>query len=239
MGAMSATILLMAHLDPQIYVPNLQFVHWILLMIDLPVLMLMGIQLSKLHSRLKQQRVQLKDAVARLHDLATHDELTGLNNRNHMHEMLEHYKRRHLECGETFSLALIDLDHFKRINDSHGHAVGDEVLKAFARQAGDTLRHIDLIARWGGEEFLVLCPQTTPDQALIGLERLRRAFTKTIVSDSVPDLRASFSVGLTAPDHNEPIETTLARADAALYSAKRSGRNRTCIRGTEDRASPG
>ena len=239
MLAMSGTIALMTHLNPQVYVPTVQVVHWILLMIDLPVLMLMGIQLSKLHTRLKQQRVQLKDAVARLHDLATHDELTGLNNRNHMHEMLEHYKRRHLECGETFSLALIDLDHFKRINDSHGHAVGDEVLKAFARQAEDTLRHIDLIARWGGEEFLVLCPQTTPEQALIGLERLRHAFTETTVSGTVPDLRASFSVGLAAPGNNESIESTLARADAALYSAKRSGRNRACVEGAEGCAAPG
>src|SRR5690606_10228415 len=151
-----------------------------------------------------------------LHGLATHDELTGLRNRTHMNEMLAHYKRRHIESGEPFSLALIDLDHFKRINDSHGHAVGDEVLKAFAIQAGKTLRHIDLVARWGGEEFLVLCPQTTPDQALIGLERLRQEFTKMMVSSAVPDLRASFSVGLAAPDNGEPIEATLARVDAAL-----------------------
>lgn len=232
MVAMSGTIALMTHLNPQVYVPKVQLAHWVLLMMDLPVLMLMGVQLSKLHSRLKQQRVQLKDAVTRLHDLATHDELTGLNNRTHMNEMLAHYKRRHLECGETFSLALIDLDHFKRINDSHGHAVGDEVLKAFARQAGETLRHIDLVARWGGEEFLVLCPQTTPEQALIGLERLRLEFTKTIVSGTVPDLRASFSVGLSAPDNGESIEATIARADAALYSAKRAGRNRTCVQST-------
>ena len=237
MAAMSGTIALMTHLQPQIYVPKVQFTHWVLLMVDLPVLMLMGIQLGKLHTRLRQQRVQLKEAVSRLHDLATHDDLTGLNNRNHMNDMLAHYKRRHEECGEPFSVALIDLDHFKRINDSHGHAVGDEVLKAFARQASDTLRQIDLIARWGGEEFLVLCPQTTPDQALIGLERLRLAFTKTMVSCTVPDLRASFSVGLTAPDHtDESIESTIARADAALYVAKHAGRNRTCVQSPVARA---
>ncbi len=236
MVTMSGTIALMTHLQPHVYVPKVQFTHWVLLMMDLPVLMLMGIQLSKLHSRLRLQRVQLKEAVSRLHELATHDELTGLNNRNHMNEMLAHYKRRHEECGEPFSVALIDLDHFKRINDSHGHAVGDEVLKAFARQAGETLRHIDLIARWGGEEFLVLCPQTTPDQALIGLERLRLAFTETVVSCTVPDLRASFSVGLTAPDKSgEPIEGTIARADAALYDAKHAGRNRTCVQSPDAR----
>jgi diguanylate cyclase len=232
--SMSATIAAMTHLQPLVYVPTVQFTHWILLVIDLPVLMLMGIQLSKLHARLRVQREQLKDAVSRLHELATHDELTGLNNRNHMNEMLAHYKRRHEECGETFSVALIDLDHFKRINDSHGHAVGDEVLKAFARRASETLRQIDQIARWGGEEFLVLCPQTTPDQALIGLERLRQAFADAMISSTVPELRASFSVGLTAPDKgDESIEGTIARADAALYVAKHAGRNCTCLQKPE------
>ncbi|MDE2402626.1 MAG: diguanylate cyclase [Burkholderiales bacterium] len=216
--------------QPEGFLAVVERFNWIMMVLNLPAVMMMGVQLGKLRSRLKQQREQLKEAVARLSELATYDELTGLSNRTYMTEMLAHYARRHAQCGEEFTLALIDLDHFKRVNDCYGHNVGDEVLKAFAHQAGETLRHIDVISRWGGEEFLILCPQTTPEQALIGLERLRQVFSVVEVSHSVPNLRASFSAGLSAPLEGESIESTLARVDAALYDAKHGGRNRTCLR---------
>lgn len=228
---LTAAMLVMPHLRPDVYDPRVEFGCWVLMMFNAPAVMLMGMNLGKLRSRLSSQRQQLKEAVARLSELATRDELTGLHNRNHMNEMLAHYRRRHETCGETFTIALIDMDHFKHINDRYGHAVGDEALQAFARQAAGTLRQTDVIARWGGEEFLVLCPQNSPEQAAIGLERLRKAFSEIAVSHSVPELRASFSVGLSAPDGAESIERMLARADAALYEAKRSGRNRICLEG--------
>lgn len=236
MVLLSVTMLVMSHLQPAVYDPMVQFGCWVLLLFNAPAVMLMGMNLGKLRSRLAQQRAQLNDTVARLRELATRDELTGLHNRNHMNEMLAHYARRHAQCGETFTVALIDLDHFKRINDRYGHTVGDEALQTFARQAAETMRQIDVIARWGGEEFLVLCPQTSPDQAAIGLDRLRRTFTEITVSNSVPDLRASFSAGLSAPGGDEPIEATLARADTALYRAKDAGRNRICIQRAEAQA---
>ncbi|MES2091254.1 MAG: GGDEF domain-containing protein, partial [Pseudomonadota bacterium] len=228
-GLMSGLMYVMSGQQPLVYEPRVEMGNWILMMFNLPVLMFMGWNLDKLRSRLKKQRAQLKEGVARLSELATRDELTGLNNRGHMNEMLAHYTRRYEQCRESFTVALIDLDHFKRINDQHGHSVGDEVLQAFAHQATETLRQIDVVARWGGEEFLVLCPQSSTDQAMVGLERLRRVFTEIKGSDSVPDLRASFSAGLSTPRDGESIEATLARADNALYEAKRSGRNRICV----------
>ncbi len=229
MVLMSGVIGWMSWTQPEVYPPRVEIGCWIIVIFNLPTVMLMGTHLSKLRARLSKQRGELTDAVKRLGELATHDELTGLHNRNHMNEMLAHYARRHAECGEMFTVALIDLDHFKRINDRYGHAIGDDALRTFARQAGDTLRNIDVIARWGGEEFLVLCPQTSPDQALIGLERLRRVFNDLTVSPQAPELRATFSAGLSTPAPGESIEGMLARADAALYEAKHAGRNRICL----------
>ena len=216
-------------LDSQVYAPKVQFCLWVIMASILPTGLLNSMQLKRLKHRLKTQREELRVALTRLHDLATHDELTGLANRAHMGEMLEQYLQRHRDGGEVFSIALLDLDFFKRVNDTHGHGVGDEVLKAFADAMRHTVRESDLPARWGGEEFLILLPQSSAENARIVLERLREHFSTQAVSPSVPSLRASFSAGLVSPNPGETLAMVLERADQALYAAKHAGRDCCCI----------
>jgi diguanylate cyclase (GGDEF)-like protein len=121
---------------------------------------------------------------------------------------------------------LVDLDHFKRINDAHGHPVGDEVLCAFAQAAQGELRETDTIARWGGEEFLMLMRETEPEPAgKVAVERLRCEIAELHPSPSVPELRVSFSAGVALHHPEDPVERTIALADQALYAAKAAGRN--------------
>ncbi|MCR5882095.1 GGDEF domain-containing protein [Rhizobacter sp. J219] len=226
---MTAVMALASALDPEVYVPKVQFCLWGLMACTLPTGLLNSMQLKRLKQRLKTQREELKVALTRLHDLATHDELTGLSNRAHVSELLAQYVERHRDGGEPFSIALLDLDFFKRVNDTHGHGVGDEVLKAFAQAVRQTVRESDVPARWGGEEFLILLPQTGAENARVVLERLRERFTTQQVSASVPSLRASFSAGLASPSPGDTLAVMVERADQALYAAKTAGRNRCCV----------
>lgn len=166
----------------------------------------------------------LRGMMRQLEDLVATDELTGLFNRRHFLRMAS----RELEAmdpGHSHGLALIDLDHFKRINDAHGHAAGDQVLQAFAAVATACLREGDVLARYGGEEFVLLIPQCTPEHLTSCCERLREAFTRVeLVGLAVPDL--SLSAGMTLLDMGDDLDEALQRADQALYRAKRSGRNR-------------
>jgi diguanylate cyclase (GGDEF)-like protein len=169
---------------------------------------------------------QLIDALV---DLSSRDGLTGLANRRAFELALLREIDRVARSGEPALLLMLDIDHFKRVNDTHGHGVGDEVLRRFAAVALSGLRDTDVLARWGGEEFLLLLNDTTPEQANIGLERVRELLTDAQLSTEVPELRATFSAGLTAYDCNEPLDTCIERADRALYEAKAQGRNRTVV----------
>ncbi len=166
----------------------------------------------------------LRGMMRQLEDLVATDELTGLFNRRHFLRMASR-ELEAMDTGHSHGLALIDLDHFKRINDAHGHAAGDQVLQAFAAVATACLREGDVLARYGGEEFVLLIPQCTPEHLTSCCERLREAFTRVeLVGRAVPDL--SLSAGMTLLDMGDDLDEALQRADQALYRAKRSGRNR-------------
>ncbi len=113
-----------------------------------------------MRGQLSVRKKELASAVALVNELVTRDGLTGLFNRMHMQEFLAREVARQARSGQAFCIALIDLDHFKAVNDRHGHNVGDDVLRSFARDAVHSLRETDFIARWGGEEFLVLMRET-------------------------------------------------------------------------------
>ncbi|HET8869438.1 MAG TPA: GGDEF domain-containing protein, partial [Aquabacterium sp.] len=132
-------------------------------------------------------------------------------------------KRNNLELW----IALIDLDFFKRINDTWGHGVGDEVLKGFANHAVRTLRSADVVGRWGGEEFLFIMLENPGADPNFGVERLRASLADQAISPSVPDLRIGFSAGLARCLPQETVDATIDRADRALYGAKNAGRNRS------------
>jgi diguanylate cyclase (GGDEF)-like protein len=184
-------------------------------------------EMSKLRARTKRQKQELRDALDTIRVLATIDELTSLINRRHMNEVLDAEERRHPSHAAT-CIALIDIDFFKQVNDGYGHAAGDEVLRRFAATARATLRVNDVLARWGGEEFLLLLPDATLEDARSGLQRM----TEHVHAMAVPGLdgrRITFSAGLVERRAGEPFADAISRADKALYQAKAAGRDRVVV----------
>ncbi len=224
---LGAVMAWMSYHHPDQYPRKVELIHFILMATILPVVSMLGAQLSNMRAKLKRQKDELAEALQRIQEMATRDELTGLYNRRHMNELIVHAVKHMERSGQVFSLCIIDLDHFKRINDTHGHGVGDEVLRSFARMARQTLRETDSLARWGGEEFLLLLPETNNDQGLIGIQRIRSRLQELVIAQALPDLRITFSAGLTEFRVDDSAEQALERADQALYSAKAAGRNCT------------
>ena len=225
---MGGTIIYKCITEPALYPVTLEIAHFVLVAAIVPTISALAAQLSNLRAKLQAQKEELSQAVQRIQILATRDDLTGLFNRRHMMDVLTQHQKRLVRSGHhRFCLAILDIDHFKRINDSHGHGVGDEVLRGFAQAAESVLRETDVLARWGGEEFLVLLNDTQPGQANIGLERLRELLEKVTLVPHLPDLKPTFSSGLTAYELSEPLHACIERADQALYRAKANGRNRT------------
>lgn len=189
------------------------------------------VQASRLRMRQRRFALQahqdtLRGMMRQLEDLVATDELTGLYNRRHFLRLASR-ELELMEPGTIHGLALIDLDHFKRINDVHGHAAGDQVLQAFAGVAGACVREGDVLARYGGEEFVLLLPNADPDRLTACCERLRLAFTQVeLVGLAVGNL--SLSVGMTLVCEDDDLDDALQSADQALYRAKRDGRNRCC-----------
>jgi diguanylate cyclase (GGDEF)-like protein len=142
---------------------------------------------------------------------------------------LERERRRVLRSGHPCCVAIGDIDHFKKINDTHGHAVGDEVLAACAQRFLRNLRPYDMVYRYGGEEFLFCLPDSDVEQAMDVLERMRHALADTpIEATDRNKIAVAASFGVATMDKDTDSEETARRADAALYEAKRTGRNRVC-----------
>ncbi|SDH75737.1 diguanylate cyclase (GGDEF) domain-containing protein [Pseudomonas flavescens] len=187
--------------------------------------------MQSMRQRMRQRRFALqahqetlRGMMRQLEDLVATDELTGLCNRRHFLRLAAS-ELEGLKPKRWHGLALIDLDHFKNINDRHGHAAGDRVLQAFAEIATACLRDGDIIARYGGEEFVLLVPDTDADAFLSCCERLRVAFSEAEpIGAKVQNL--SLSVGMTLVSMHDDLDEALHRADQALYQAKRTGRNR-------------
>lgn len=171
---------------------------------------------------------------ARLQGLAQSDPLTGLPNRRHFEEQSARILAAAATAGRAVALLMVDVDHFKRINDTHGHPVGDAVLKAVASRCNDVLRDGDLFARFGGEEFIGLLTITTENEAAMIAERLRHAIASTPVMLGDLGIAVSVSIGgattrTPRPSEEKQLDSLIERADAALYRAKQAGRNRVII----------
>jgi diguanylate cyclase (GGDEF)-like protein len=226
-GLIGAVMLWCARADPVVYQPNHEIMYFVVTATVLAAMSQLSVLLSTMRRRLKSQKTELEQALAHIQELATHDELTGLANRRHVLDLLDQHALRQARGGPTFYVAMADLDHFKRINDTHGHAVGDDALRTFARQAQAILRNTDVVGRWGGEEFLLLMPETPPGDPNVGLERLRENLAQCEASAQVAGLHVRFSAGLSRYRDGEAIGDTIERADRALYAAKAAGRDRT------------
>lgn len=191
------------------------------------LLTLQSHRLSVKREQVRAEKRALADATEQVNQVMMHDPLTALFNRQHMQSLLERECDRHQRSSTGFCVALIDLDHFKAINDQHGHPVGDQVLVGFARAAQTVLRTTDVICRWGGEEFLVLLIDTDPaSDGLRAMDRLREHLAAQPLCADHPEISVTLSAGLAEHQQRESIADLLQRADQALYAAKASGRNR-------------
>jgi diguanylate cyclase (GGDEF)-like protein/PAS domain S-box-containing protein len=176
-------------------------------------------------------RRQLLAANEQLQRLSRTDRLTGLYNRGHWEETLKHEFSRHLRYGHNAALVMLDIDHFKRVNDTYGHPGGDKVIQCVADIVRDHIRDSDVSGRYGGEEFAILLPDTDQGGALILAERLRQAIEDVNVVHEGEVIRFTISLGVadlahSARDHQELIEW----ADQALYASKKAGRNQVSVR---------
>jgi len=174
------------------------------------------------------ERVKL---IAFLENLSITDALTGIANRRHFEWRLSEEVERARRYKYPLSAILLDLDHFKQVNDNYGHQIGDIVLQQVAQRLKGSLRRTDFLARYGGEEFVVLAPQTPAERAVILGERLRQVIAESpiTVADDL-QIRITLSVGIAVfPDHAQNESELISAADAALYKAKQMGRNRVCM----------
>ncbi|MBR0694668.1 GGDEF domain-containing protein [Bradyrhizobium lablabi] len=188
--------------------------------------MFLGMFSSAMQQSLYQSGLKLKEAYKRIEEFAELDELTGAVNRRSIMRMLGEEIARCTRNGSDCAIALIDLDHFKRINDVYGHPTGDEALRTFAISVFANIRSIDRFGRYGGEEFLLVLPGLSEDRAMGVLERLRAIVADLDWSAFSPGMKVTISAGVTTLCPGESSDTLLARADRALYTAKARGRNR-------------
>ena len=226
---MGGGMLWMSVRDPMNFPPEVEAVHFLVLLILQFMAALLGAQFGEMRRRLRSRKRELEVALERIQELANRDSLTGLYNRRYAQELIDHHVHLKERNGRPLAMALIDLDHFKQVNDQYGHALGDRVLQTFAQQARQVTRDADIVARWGGEEFLIVMPETSADGAALLVERLRETLSVLAVSDEAPALRIAFSAGITSHRAGEHTDQTVQRADEALYEAKSAGRHRSVV----------
>lgn len=229
--------------QPQSQIFGISFGLWMILALGLAWFVYVGGYIYNLQQRIREQRKILRDnqqrltdtnaqlhkAMTRLEEIAVRDELTGLFNRRHFLARLDEELSRAERGGTRLHIALIDLDHFKEVNDAHGHQVGDLVLRKFADVAQRELRRSDVVARYGGEEFIALFAEGESGDIAQVLERLRIDFARACVRDINPEMTVTLSAGLAAWHEGDTPDSIIQRADQALYRAKADGRNRLVV----------
>jgi diguanylate cyclase len=180
-------------------------------------------------SELESQVRTLESELRRLSEEVSTDVLTEVANRRGLIQAFEVETARLDRQGGELAVGLLDIDNFKKLNDTLGHAVGDMALKTLAGHVQKQLRAVDIVARFGGEEFVVLLPGVPVDEAQVTLTRLQRTLSASLFMHDGREVFVTFSAGVTKFRPGEPLESALERADEALYEAKRTGKNRTCI----------
>lgn len=218
-----------AYTAPAQFPPREELLNFLMVALMLPIIGWLAGQLSAVRVKLHQQKAQLQSALAQNRLLATQDELTGLSNRRHMTALMMAERARQQRSRKPISMVLMDIDHFKRVNDACGHKAGDEVLQIFADVITHGLRAGDALARWGGEEFLLMLPNTAADEALVCVERMRGQLAARSFEHIAPQLHVTFSAGIGVCGVEDRIGAIVERADRAMHRAKTGGRNRTVV----------
>jgi diguanylate cyclase (GGDEF)-like protein len=180
-------------------------------------------ELASINETLRQKNVEL-------HEISITDSLTRLYNRKHLMETLDREVTRSERYSHPFSLLIIDIDHFKKYNDTYGHLAGDEVLRRLASVFKETIRSSDYAARYGGEEFIIILPEISPEQGVEAAERIRRKVGEQRFEGDGEAIEVTISVGVASyPENGEDAETVIRNADEALYEAKKLGRNQVIL----------
>lgn len=205
-----------------------EFIQWMVFAVITGGVVMVAAEISTIRTRISTRNRELSKFVADMETMATTDGLTGVLNRRHVMERLIKIREMAKRNAFSFVVVYVDLDFFKQVNDNYGHHVGDDVLKGFSKLMQETVTEGDLVARLGGEEFLLVLVNADMQAAMPVIESLREA-TTGLRFDSAPALRISVSMGAAEFSAGESLDHLLARADDALYTAKESGRNRVCV----------
>ncbi len=187
--------------------------------------------LSRLEEEVQKRTAALSEANLQLAEVARADPLTGLLNRRGFVEEASTEVQRFYRSGRPFSLVLGDVDHFKRFNDSYGHACGDYILRRIANILSERLRDVDRVARWGGEEFILLLPETDTQGAAVLADKLRRIIAESVFHFEGETIGATMTFGVATFRKDESLDSCIARADTAMYHGKKAGRNKVMLGG--------
>jgi diguanylate cyclase (GGDEF)-like protein len=204
---------------------KLMLLNWIVLTAVLIFFSIMGGYISRLRKQVAEGKAQVEKALLRIESMAARDELTGLPNRRSLVDVLTRQKSRSDRYATAFSVLIVDIDFFKRVNDTLGHLAGDVVLKDFATAASASLRGTDLLGRYGGEEFMAVLDQTPLDRSAVVAARLCALARNLTFDKMATELRISISIGGAEYRKPEAWQATVERADKALYRAKDAGRD--------------
>ena len=218
-----AVMAVKATTDPRAYPAAIELGHFLLVATMLPAVSILAGRLSRLRHRARLHRAELAQALARLRDQTTRDELTGLANRRHMETLVAQEHQRCARSGQTFCLVLLDIDRFKPVNETHGYGCGDAVLQALTQEALRHVRLSDVLARWGGGSFLLLMSDTRAVLARGGVERLQQRLAALRVRHGSATVGVTLSAGLSEHHAGEAVAQTLERVERALQEAKAQG----------------
>ncbi len=180
--------------------------------------------------KLKSTQIDLQNALAKVKKLANTDPLTGVLNRRSLFNFAHQEFNRVSRYGPAFSILLMDLDNFKKVNDNYGHQAGDKALCQVVKSINNTIRNVDFLGRYGGEEFMAILPEIYGEQALILAERIREMVASNSIQTDRENIKLTISIGVTAYSiKDQTLDDMILRADKGVYLAKQQGRNRCCL----------
>lgn len=211
---------------PEVLVGPLEAIQIISFALAIVSSSIIGGFINGLRIKIRKRNRELSDAVRTIEALVNVDSLTGVYNRRYLFGMLSQEVMRHRRTKAPFSVCIMDIDHFKQVNDVYGHQAGDEILREVACRVSEGLRSTDFFGRYGGEEFLIILLQTPLEGALVKAEKVRKEIRSLRFPNVSKTLKVTVSIGVAEYRQEEDIDETLSRADKSLYSAKRMGRNR-------------